>query len=41
MSDVLVVLTFVTALGCGLSAGALFNFSSFVMAALARLQPAG
>jgi uncharacterized membrane protein len=40
MPDVLVVLTFVTALGCGLSAGALFSFSSFVMAALARLQPA-
>ena len=29
-----------TALGCGLSAGALFAFSSFVMAALARLEPA-
>jgi uncharacterized membrane protein len=37
MTDVLVVLTFVTALGCGLSAGALFAFSSFVMNALARL----
>jgi len=34
------VVTFVTALGCGLSAGALFAFSSFVMAALARLEPA-
>jgi uncharacterized membrane protein len=33
-------LTFVTALGCGLSAGALFAFSSFVMQALARLKPA-
>jgi uncharacterized membrane protein len=40
MPDALVVLTFVTALGCGLSAGALFSFSSFVMTALARLQPA-
>ena len=40
MDDVLVALTFVTALGCGLSAGALFAFSSFVMKALARLQPA-
>jgi len=39
MNDVLVALTFVTALGCGLSAGALFAFSSFVMKALARLQP--
>ena len=40
MDDLLVALTFVTALGCGLSAGALFAFSSFVMKALARLQPA-
>jgi uncharacterized membrane protein len=40
MSDLLVALTLVTALGCGLSAGALFAFSSFVMRALARLQPA-
>lgn len=40
MSELLVVVTFVTALGCGLSAGALFAFSSFVMKALARLQPA-
>jgi uncharacterized membrane protein len=40
MDDVLVALTFVTALGCGLSAGALFAFSSFVMRALARLPPA-
>jgi uncharacterized membrane protein len=37
MDDALVVLTFVTALGSGLSAGALFAFSSFVMGALARL----
>lgn len=40
MDDLLVALTFVSALGCGLSAGALFAFSSFVMKALARLQPA-
>jgi uncharacterized membrane protein len=37
MTDGLVALTLVTALGCGLSAGALFAFSSFVMSALARL----
>jgi uncharacterized membrane protein len=37
MDGILVALTFVTALGCGLSAGALFAFSSFVMRALARL----
>ena len=40
MDEVLVVLTLVTALGCGLSAGALFAFSSFVMGALARLPVA-
>ena len=37
MGDPLFALTFVTALGCGLSAGALFAFSSFVMRALERL----
>jgi uncharacterized membrane protein len=37
MGDLLVALTLVTALGCGLSAGTLFAFSSFVMSALARL----
>jgi uncharacterized membrane protein len=37
VDDFLVALTLVTALGCGLSAGALFAFSSFVMKALARL----
>ena len=37
MSDLLVAVTVVTAVGCGLSAGALFAFSSFVMRALARL----
>ena len=40
MDDLLVALTLVTALGCGLSAGALFAFSSFVMRALARLPAA-
>ena len=39
MDGLLFALTLVTALGCGLSSGALFGFSSFVMAALARLQP--
>jgi uncharacterized membrane protein len=37
MDDVQFALTLITALGCGLSAGALFTFSSFVMKALARL----
>jgi uncharacterized membrane protein len=37
MDGVLTGLTMITALGCGLSAGALFAFSSFVMPALARL----
>ncbi|MGH9027530.1 MAG: DUF1772 domain-containing protein [Acidimicrobiia bacterium] len=36
----LYVLTVVAALGCGLAAGALFAFSSFVMKALARLPAA-
>jgi uncharacterized membrane protein len=40
MDDLLVALTLVTALGCGLSAGALFAFSSFVMQAMARLPTA-
>jgi uncharacterized membrane protein len=40
MDDPLVALTFVTALGCALSAGALFAFSSFVMPALGRLPSA-
>ena len=34
---VLIVLTFCTALGCGLMAGAFFAFSAFIMKALARL----
>jgi uncharacterized membrane protein len=37
MGDLLFAVTLVTALGCALSAGALFAFSSFVMAALRRL----
>lgn len=40
MDGFLAVLTVVTALGCGLNAGVFFAFSSFVMKALARLQPA-
>ena len=40
MDGLLVALTMVTALGCGLNAGVFFAFSSFVMKALARLQPA-
>jgi uncharacterized membrane protein len=40
MDGLLVVLTTVAAVGCGLNAGVFFAFSSFVMKALARLQPA-
>ena len=40
MDGLLVALTVVTALGCGLNAGVFFAFSSFVMKALARLHPA-
>ncbi|MGI9557463.1 MAG: DUF1772 domain-containing protein [Solirubrobacterales bacterium] len=40
MEGFLFALTLITALGCGLNAGIFFTFSSFVMAALARLQPA-
>jgi len=36
----IVLLTFGSALGCGLDAGVFFAFSSFVMKALARLPPA-
>jgi uncharacterized membrane protein len=39
VDGLLFALTLVAALGCGLSAGALFAFSSFVMRALAELQP--
>jgi uncharacterized membrane protein len=40
MDRFLFTLTLVAALGCGLNAGVFFAFSSFVMKALARLQPA-
>jgi len=40
MSRLVQYLTLATALGCGLSAGVLFAFSSFVMPALDRLAPA-
>ena len=40
MSRFVQYLTFATALGCGLSAGVFFAFSSFVMPALDRLAPA-
>ena len=40
LSQLLFALTLVTALGCGLSAGVFFAFSSFVMKALGRLPPA-
>jgi uncharacterized membrane protein len=40
MSRVIQYLTLATALGCGLSAGVFFAFSSFVMPALDRLAPA-
>jgi uncharacterized membrane protein len=40
MDGMLVALTAVSALGCGLNAGVFFAFSAFVMKALARLQPA-
>ncbi len=40
MNDILLLaLTLVSALGCGLVAGAFFAFSTFVMRALARLPP--
>jgi uncharacterized membrane protein len=40
MSDVVDAVTLAAALGCGLSGGALFAFSAFVMAGLARLPSA-
>ena len=40
MNNLLFVLTLCAALGCGLMAGVFFAFSTFVMRALARLQPA-
>ena len=39
IDDTLFALTLVSALGCGLIAGAFFAFSSFVMKALGRLPP--
>jgi uncharacterized membrane protein len=39
MNDITFALTLIAALGCGLSAGVFFAFSSFVMRALARLHP--
>jgi uncharacterized membrane protein len=39
-NDLLFVLTFCSALGCGLMAGVFFAFSAFVMSALAHLAPA-
>jgi uncharacterized membrane protein len=40
MSGVLYIATLLTALGCGLIAGAFFAFSSFIMPALKRLPAA-
>ena len=40
MSDLVVALTLVTALGCGLNAGVFFAFSGFVMNGLRRLPAA-
>ena len=40
MSNQLFVLTLCAVLGCGLMAGVFFAFSTFIMRALARLQPA-
>jgi uncharacterized membrane protein len=40
IDGLLAVLTFATALGCGLIGGVFFGFSAFVMKALARLPPA-
>ena len=40
MPGLLFAATLATALGCGLVAGVFFAFSSFVMPALARLDPA-
>jgi uncharacterized membrane protein len=40
MTDLGSILTFASALGCGLVAGIFFAFSNFVMKALARVPPA-
>jgi uncharacterized membrane protein len=39
IENLLLIVTFCTALGCGLMAGVFFAFSAFVMRALARLPP--
>lgn len=39
MNNLLFVLTLCAVLGCGLMAGVFFAFSTFIMRALARLQP--
>ncbi|TXH35899.1 MAG: DUF1772 domain-containing protein [Rhodospirillaceae bacterium] len=39
MGSLIPLLAFAAALGCGLVAGVFFAFSTFVMSALARLQP--
>ena len=39
MSEILYIATVLSALGCGLIAGAFFAFSSFIMPALKRLPP--
>src|SRR5258707_8966969 len=40
IDNLILVLTLVSALGCGLIAGVFFSFSGFVMKALAQLPPA-
>jgi uncharacterized membrane protein len=40
MDNAILITTFISALGCGLIAGAFFAFSTFVMRALAQLPPA-
>jgi uncharacterized membrane protein len=40
MNGLIFVLTFLSALGCGLVAGIFFTFSNFVMKSLARLPSA-
>ena len=40
LNNLVFILIFITALGCGLIAGVFFAFSSFIMTALGRVQPA-
>ncbi len=40
MAELVFILALCAALGCGSMAGVFFAFSTFVMRALARLQPA-